>query len=548
MISTVKKDEDIRDCENIRDLASLLDLDLKTLLFFAYNNSSLYKHYKIKKKSGGHRMISAPDQALKSTCAKLNYYLSNVYEEFLPNSAHGFVSGRTIITNASNHVGRAYVLNIDLDDFFGSINSGRVMGLFRRHPFRFGPKLRSVLAGITTLGNSLPQGSPCSPVIANMVCLKMDKELIRLSQKNGWRYSRYADDITFTTNKLTVDLASVLAGNVTVGKAIERIIRRNGFLINPKKTRLAVPGKSKWVTGVKVNKKLNVSRRYIREIRSMLNAWETYSEVDAENVYNKKYNLGAPKSFRQVLRGKIDHLGNVRTKQDLLYRRLYNRLCDLEGKYEKRLPESRKDEYQNKVVVIKSSLGYGSAFFITKNILVTCAHVVGGDRSVEYTIRQKRLPVEFKTASVLEVLPQFDLAILYSISDNTDLIFPSNMKKTHSSFSQEEDYVAVGYGGFRSDGGFWKEPAVVDERIVHKDTSTTGIHSYQVNNPMWGGMSGGPVISKQTGCVDGYIVNGSETLQGSTTVVSFRFYPISNVPRQYLQSAYAEPQEDVIAF
>lgn len=534
MISTTKTNEDIRDCESITDLANLLNLNLKTLLFLAYKNDRLYKHYRIKKKSGGYREIHAPDEALKTACSKLNYHFSEVYEEYVPRSVHGFVSAKNIVTNANGHLGRRYILNIDLSDFFETVNAGRIIGLLKRHPFIFGERLRSVIAGLVTYDNHLPQGSPCSPVLANMVCFKLDKQLIRLAYRYGWKYTRYADDITFSSNRLEDSLASVMGGSVVVGEQIVSIIRKNGFQLNNKKTRLAIPHDSKWVTGVKVNKRLNVSRKLIKRLRAMLNAWEVYGETAAETEFNKKYNSGKNKPYREVLRGRIDHVGNVRGKTDFLYRRLFNRLCDLEGNHEKRLPETKKDEYLNNVLIIKSSTGYGSGFFISENILVTCAHVVGDDRNVTFTTRDKKLPVEFKGASVLQVDREKDYAILYSVSDNTSKVFKCNRRKTHQSYSQEEEYVSVGYGGFRSGDGYWTEPAALDQKIVQKE-GTKGTFSYRVNNPMWSGMSGGPVISKQNNCVEGYIVRGATTQDGSTDVKSFKFYPISNLPEEYFQ-------------
>lgn len=544
MILIKKVEEYIEDCDNITDLAKILDLDLKTLLFFAYRNEGLYTHYKIKKKDGKFRDIHAPNEALKTICKKLNYYLSNVYDDYVPKSAHGFVRGRGILSNARGHIKTEYVLNLDLENFFGTINSGRILGLFRRHPFRFGNKLSSVLTGIVTHNNSLPQGAPTSPVLANMVCLKLDKELIRLAIKYGWRYSRYADDITFSSDELSEELAVVRGDRIFVGKRIENIIKKNGFSINEKKTRLAVPNESKWVTGIKVNEKLNLSRKYIRRVRSMLNAWEVYKEDLAEKKFNRDYNSGKSKSFRQVLRGRIDHIGNVRGKNDLLYKKLYNRLCDLENRFDKRLPETKKDEYLNKVLVIKSSLGYGSGFFISKNIIITCAHVVGTDRNVEFTTKRYRMPVEFRGASVLTINSAKDYAILYVISDNSDLVFKCNPRKTMQNFSQEEEYISIGYGGFRKQSNLWDDPAAVDQKIVQKDI--TG-NSLRVDRPMWSGMSGGPVVSKLTSCVDGYIIEGAETLAGSLDIKSFVFYPIANIPSEYFEET-TKKHEDPIPF
>lgn len=535
-----RKVENIEDCDNISDLAEILGLDLKTLLFFAYRNEGLYTHYQIKKKDGKFRDIHAPSEALKTICKKLNYYLSNVYDEYAPKSAHGFVRGRGIVSNARGHLKTEYVLNLDLENFFGVINPGRILGLFKRHPFRFGNNLSSVLTGIVTRQNSLPQGSPTSPVLANMVCLKLDKELIRLSIKYGWRYSRYADDITFSSDELSEELAVVRGERVFVGKKIENIIKNNGFSINEKKTRLAIPNESKWVTGIKVNEKLNLSRKYIKRVRSMLNAWEVYGEDLAEKKFNSDYNSGKSKSFRQVLRGRIDHIGNVRGKDDLLYKRLFNRLCALENHFDKRLPETKKDECLNQVLVIKSSLGYGSGFFIHKNIIVTCAHVVGTDRNVEFTTKRYRMPAEFRGASVLTVNVERDYAILYVISDNSDLVFKCNTRKTLQNFSQDEEYISVGYGGFRKGGNLWDDPAVVDQKIVQKDLAG---NSLKVDRPMWSGMSGGPVVSKLTGCVDGYIVEGAGTLAGSTDIKSFVFCPIANIPAEYFKETNQETGE-----
>ncbi len=544
MILTTKIYEDIRDCEDIKDLANLLNLDLKTLLYFAYKNDDLYKHYRIKKKNGGYRDIYAPKEALKTICKKLNYHFSAVYEEQLPKSVHGFVSKKSIVTNAEGHVKKNYILNIDISNFFGVINAGRVMGLLRKHPFKFRKRLASVLTGLTTYNNCLPQGSPCSPVLANMVCFSLDKKLIHLAHKNGWKYTRYADDISISANKLNDSLASDFGGNVKVGEQIVSIINKNGFDLNDNKTRLAVPNDSKWVTGVKINKKCNVSRKLVRRVRAMLNAWEVYGEDDAEIEFNRKYNLGKKKKFKEVLRGRIDHIGNVRGKTDFLYAGLFNRLCEMENRSDKRLPESKKEEYLDKVLMIKSSRGYGSGFFISKNIIITCAHVVGDDRNVEFTIKKKKCSVEFKSASVVETDKKLDYAILYDVSDNSDLVFKSNRKKTYQNCNQTDRYTSVGYAGFRLTDGFWDDPVVVDQKIIRQD-KIDGVDFFLVDNSMWDGMSGGPVISKSTDCVVGYIVKGSESQEKAIKEKTFRFCPIPNIPEKFFVEIYSEKEDEL---
>ena len=154
-----------------------------------------YKTFDIPKKSGGTRQISTPITALKIIQRKLNQVLQAVYQT--KPSVHGFVSSKNVVTNAQNHVKKRYVLNIDLKDFFPSVNFGRVRGMFMATPYGLHPDVATVLAQICCYNNHLPQGAPTSPIITNMICAKMDGQLQRLAKECKATYTRYADDITF---------------------------------------------------------------------------------------------------------------------------------------------------------------------------------------------------------------------------------------------------------------------------------------------------------------------------------------------------------------
>jgi retron-type reverse transcriptase len=529
-MALIHYENDIRECGTVFSLAKLLNLEVKTLLFFAYNNDKLYSHYKIKKKTGGERNISAPIEALKTTCAKINFYLNEIYSEYLPQASHGFVPQRSIITNAKKHLSKRYILNIDIEDFFGTINTGRVIGLFKGYPFLFNKAQASILAGLVTHNNALPQGSPCSPVISNMICFRLDKELTVLAQSKGWIYSRYADDITISSNKLTDDLATKVGPGVNPGKIIVKILNQNGFVINKKKTRLSSPLQSKWVTGIKVNEGLNVSRKLIRQVRAMLNAWEKYDYKQAQIHYNKLYSV-KEKNFSAVVRGKIDYIGNIKSKNNITYIKLYNRLCNLENKYHNKIPESFKDRCVRDVLVIKSEKGFGSGFFINKNFIVTAAHLLtDGEKSVHITTKERKLPVEFKSASVIYVNKEQDFAILGTYSKFPNSIFEADFRKRDLDINT--DYLSVGYGGFRSNETFWTDPCIVDQKILQLQGNGAQIE-FVVGNPMWSGMSGGPVINQKTKLVVGYIVNGAETIQNGREIKSHIFRPISNIPEEY---------------
>jgi RNA-directed DNA polymerase len=126
-------------------------------------------------------------------------------------SAHGFMRERSIITNASGHKKRRFVLNVDLKDFFGTINFGRVRGYFLKDKnFLLNATVATVLAQIAFFWNALPQGTPCSPVISNLIGHVLDIHLVRLASKAGCTYTRYADDLTFSTSKQSFPAAIAL--------------------------------------------------------------------------------------------------------------------------------------------------------------------------------------------------------------------------------------------------------------------------------------------------------------------------------------------------
>jgi RNA-directed DNA polymerase len=212
-----------------------VDYSLLTYLLYRSDTNSRYTVFSVSKRGGGARIISSPNKSLKILQAKLNEVLNIVYQ---PKSAtHGFTLGRSIVTNAKPHTARRYVLNIDIQDFFTTINSGRVRGMFKAPPYRWPEKVATVLAQICCQANSLPQGAPTSPTVSNMICAKLDTELLRLAQKHSCWYSRYADDIAFSTNKRQFpdELAYSEHGLTIPGRELRETIESNGFSINPSK-------------------------------------------------------------------------------------------------------------------------------------------------------------------------------------------------------------------------------------------------------------------------------------------------------------------------
>ena len=192
------------------------------------------------------------------------------------------------------HVGQRHILNIDLQNFFPTINYGRVFGVLSKSPHNIAPRVAAAIAKACTLNNELPQGAPTSPVLSNLVCARMDAELSRFAAANKCVYSRYADDMTFSTNRQFMPLASLGIDaegqpRAQLVKALRDIIESNGFVINDKKTRLTSRARRQIVTGLVVNKRVNVRRSSIREVRAMLFAWEKFGLGAATKHFNEKY-------------------------------------------------------------------------------------------------------------------------------------------------------------------------------------------------------------------------------------------------------------------
>lgn len=316
---------------------------LKSINYYANPalNSSRYSQFSIKKKSGGERIINAPIKGLKSILSALNFVLQCVSEPHT--AATGFVKDKSIVDNAKQHVGMLYVYNIDLKDFFHSFDRNRVkMGFFCK-PFNLSGErepLAFLLACLCThpieidgqIKTVLPQGSPTSPTITNILCVKLDKRLTGLAKRFGAKYSRYADDITFSSQRDVFKNDDFL-------KELTRIIQEDQQLdINEKKTRLQYTSNQQEVTGLIVNEKVNVRQRYLKQIRMWLYYWEKYGYEKAQSIFVRDYKeekghikKGNP-NLDNVLAGKLKFLKMVKGVEDSTYVNLRKRFDKLTGR------------------------------------------------------------------------------------------------------------------------------------------------------------------------------------------------------------------------
>jgi RNA-directed DNA polymerase len=279
----------LKKAEDLYGIAHLLGFRPSALSYILYKKpvGEKYKAFEIPKRSGGTRKISAPDEDLKNLQRRLSDLLQDCLTEIEKNQktanpkissviSHGFRRDYSIVTNASVHRGRRFVFNVDLEDFFGTINFGRVRGYFiaNKH-FKLTPAAATVLAQIACNANALPQGSPCSPVVSNLIGHVLDIRLAALAHKHGCTYSRYADDLTFSTNKKTFPDAIAIQGPGLAhmwipGAELLKIIKKSGFAVNSAKTRLQYRNSRQDVTGLVVNAKVNPPAKYRRQARAMV--------------------------------------------------------------------------------------------------------------------------------------------------------------------------------------------------------------------------------------------------------------------------------------
>jgi len=289
-------------------------LDLEEII-----NNPTYKQYAIRKKNGGERKICAPEKNLKKIQRRLNYFLQAYYLWIKPKEVHGFVIhphylGKycNIVENAKVHTQKKHVLNIDLKDFFPSITAKQVKNIFTSSYFNYTEEIANALTLLVTYEGKLPTGAPTSPVISNFVCYQLDSDLINFCKDNQLAFTRYADDLTFSSNTVisTDNLLEII-----------NLIKKNNFIINEKKLRLKNCNRKQTVTGLTVNEIVNVDRKLLKKIRAMLHDLTTNGIEEAVKRHFANTNLEqtASAKFIHRLEGYINFVGQVRGKGDILY-------------------------------------------------------------------------------------------------------------------------------------------------------------------------------------------------------------------------------------
>lgn len=307
------------------------DLDWYSQRFLHQNTHKLqhYHYHTLPKSNGALRLLETPKQRLKWIQGKLNQELLNKIP--LHQSAHGFVAKRSVLTHSENHVGKPWIISLDLEHFFLSVNAGRVTNVFRT--LGYSNTVAKALTGlclnstpedqIHKLPNPkekalyraahLPQGAPSSPALANLCAFNLDCRLAGAARWMGYEYSRYADDLVFSNHeKPTAQHINQFV------KMLNTIIRSEGFCINQRKTRFMTQAQRQQITGIVVNEKRNISRKQLKQLEAIL-----YNCVRHGPTSQNK--SGHPR-FQQHLRGKLTYYSQVNPERCRKLWQLYDQI------------------------------------------------------------------------------------------------------------------------------------------------------------------------------------------------------------------------------
>jgi retron-type reverse transcriptase len=273
---------------NKADFCRKVGISEKKLNWLSFNQTKFYKLCSIPKKNGKKRDILNPNSLMR----KLQHWIQyGILARTKPHdSAHGFVKGRSILTNAKPHIGKKVVVRLDIEEFFPSIDHQSVRKVFQQigYPYR----VAVLLADVCTVDGQLPQGAITSPALSNLVCVKLDKRLSGLSKRRYFTYTRYADDLIFSSNN--PKLTSLIP-------FFREIILEEGFKLQEQKTKVMRQGGRQIVTGIVSNKKANLPREHRRIIRA------TMYKLEKEGLagVSLPYHRDDKKKPVNVLRGHI---------------------------------------------------------------------------------------------------------------------------------------------------------------------------------------------------------------------------------------------------
>ena len=519
--------------KDMHDISEYLDVDFVEMkkVLFSKNN---YFSFDIPKKNGEMRTISAPKEKLGQIQRALLEKLSSAYEP--RKCVNGFVKGKSILTNAKAHIENKYLLNLDLKDFFPTINFNRIKRLLMSKEFNASKKIANILANILTHNGELPQGACTSPLISNMICRRLDNRLYKFFDVNNAHYSRYADDISISWND-DIKLCIYNYRKKSINPLIEKIINEEGFKINHKKTKYSDRKGHKEVTGIIINEKINSRKDYFYRLKSMINDAYKNGVEDAYKHYCEKRNL----QFNHEEKGKfIDVLLGTFNFYEMLvnedfesrerFKRIALKLNAILGHGYCDIKFSRDELFEKACFLLKkrvkeedTSLDFGTIFKMDK-YFVTCKHCLMDNNEFEHLkifnneivsrVLQKKYHYTFVDEKGREVdlgkvyvSEKYDIALFFNPNYYLDVVFKASKEET---FLNDEIEI-FGFPDYLSgDKKSRLTGKISNERLFNiGDVGTAKIPFFTTDAPIITGNSGGPVINNKNEVI-GVVEYGSK--------------------------------------
>ena len=500
---------------------------------YAYpGNRIFYSILIIPKKDHSPRLIEAPCNDLKRILRKITDQLTYIYQP--PACVHGFVCSKSVATNAHSHVNKYFVSSFDIKNFFPSISAKRVRGLFKNIFSYANDNLIDLLTNLVTLHKHLPQGYPTSPIISNMICLQMDKQITKYCKEKHLFYSRYADDITISGNSkrlISNIFISSKAEDLTLCPDFSNIIENNGFSLNPQKTHISFKSDRQTVTQIIVNKKCNIPREVYRSLRVLFYNWQKNGWQYAANEYAKfisdhhyisfRNDVNSPmltdeQLFKKHIRGRLAYYTMIDAQNSIPstpLTKLWEMYLQCTGE---RVPMSF---IESNVFQLEISYDYiidgnsnnftsSSTGFLTEKGLFTCVHGLK-ELNLRYDIPENTC-VEVmchnrkNSRNIPRAIPVKD----FILCEDDDIAFypyrstkpSSNLKINFNYFPQMCEHV-TGYGVPGEERDVCHIEAIVNSFKLSKSC-------VQITPTFYKGMSGGPVLNTRQEVI-GIIIKGS---------------------------------------
>jgi len=484
------------------DLLAYLGVSQKEIKKIKWYRARMYHQFSISRDNKKTRVINAPDERLKYLQGKIADLLNGLYRVRHP--VHGFVPNKSVKSNAQAHLRKRYILNMDIADFFPTITENRVVGLLESLGMK--SEVAEIIGIVCCLNSRLPQGAPSSPVLSNMICFRLDKQLLTFAKRMRCIYTRYADDITFSSHQ---PMSAIFEGHLpAAGKfspdllctEIKRIFSGNGFALNENKTHYADRNSRRMVTGIKVNELLNLDRKFVRNLRAALYSIETLGLKEAQKKFETNYFGKGP--IEAHVRGKLSWLGFIRGQSDPVFRGLALRF-NKSFKAKIDVKPTTEEMHDRAVWVVEhisddaSDLAQGSAFFLKDRGLITAAHCVKDVSEVDVYHPSK--PSNVFKATVSKSCENRDLALLSSDIPTNEYY---ELELSNKPPEVGDDSVALGYPSFGPGDRLNIRNGNISSLPVK-----SAVKKIEVTQKLAQGMSGGPLLD-DTDCVTGVIHKG----------------------------------------